>query len=108
MSALALQKLLNFFGTSHLDTHTTTDCKPEMLSGVQTGNGIPHYKYNGNRKDDIFNKRQLVQSFTNILEGGTRELCNGVAHSALDIIRFAVLFFKHFNFFIMASGFIGV
>ena len=27
---------------SYLDIHTTTDVKPEMLSGVQTGNGIPH------------------------------------------------------------------
>ena len=27
--------------TSHLDSHTTTDVKPDMLSGVQTGNGIP-------------------------------------------------------------------
>ena len=28
------------FMTSHLDSHGTTDNKPEMLSGVQTGNGI--------------------------------------------------------------------
>ena len=31
-----------FFMTSHLDSHKTTDIKPEMLSGVQTGNGTPH------------------------------------------------------------------
>ena len=31
--------------TSHHDSHTTTDVKPEMLSVVQTGNGIPHNKY---------------------------------------------------------------
>ena len=31
---------LNFFlMTSHLNSHRTTDIKPEMLSGVQTGNG---------------------------------------------------------------------
>ena len=49
-----------------------------MLSGVQTGNGTPHDKYNicgiahvrTNRKDDIFMQRQLVQSFTYILEWG--------------------------------------
>ena len=32
--------------TSHLDSHTTTDVKPEMIPGVQIGNGIPHDKYN--------------------------------------------------------------
>ena len=48
--------------TSHLDSHTTTDVKPEMIPGVLTGNGIPRNKYNirgiaharTNRKDDIF------------------------------------------------------
>ena len=47
-----------------------------MLSGVQTGNGTPHDKYNmrgiahvrTNRKDDIFMQRRLVQNFTFILE----------------------------------------
>ena len=28
--------------TAHLTSHGTTDIKPEMLSGVQTGNGTPH------------------------------------------------------------------
>ena len=32
--------------TSHLNSHGTNDIKPEMLSGVQTGNGTPHDKYN--------------------------------------------------------------
>ena len=32
--------------TSHLNSHRTTDIKPEMLPGVQTGNGTPHDKYN--------------------------------------------------------------
>ena len=35
-----------FLMTSHLDSHMTTDVKPDMLSGVQTGNGIPHDRYN--------------------------------------------------------------
>ena len=65
--------------TSHLDSHTTTDVKPDMLSGVQTGNGIPHDRYNirgivhahTNRKDDIFIDE---------------------AHTALDIFHFVVFF----------------
>ena len=51
--------------TSHLDSHKTTDVKPDMLSGVQTRNGIPHDRYNirtiaharTNRNDDIFMQR---------------------------------------------------
>ena len=51
-----------FLMTSHLDSHTTTDDKPDILSDVKTGNGIPHDTYNvcGNahartgRKDNIF------------------------------------------------------
>ena len=58
--------------TSHLDSDTTTDVKPDMLSGVQTGNVIPHDSYNisgiahgrVNRKDDIFMQRRLGQIFT--------------------------------------------
>ena len=72
-----------FLMTSHLNSHRTTDIKPEMLSGVQTGNGTPHDKYNirgiaharTNRKNDIFMKRQLVQNFTFILEWG-----KGIVH----------------------------
>ena len=64
--------------TTHINTHWTTDIKPEMLSGVQTGNGTLHDKYNirgiaharKNRKDDIFRKKLLVQNFTFILEWG--------------------------------------
>ena len=52
---------------SHLDINTTTDVKQQLLSGVQTGNGIPHDEYNicgivhkhTNRKDDIFMQRRL-------------------------------------------------
>ena len=64
--------------TSHLYSHRTTDIKPKMLSGVQTGNETPHDRYNirgnaharTNRKDDIFMQRRLVQNFTFILEWG--------------------------------------
>ena len=39
-------KLPGFFLTiSHLDSHTTTDVKPEMLLDVQTGNIIPHDEF---------------------------------------------------------------
>ena len=56
--------------TSHLDSHTTNDVQPEMLSGVQTGNRIPHNEYNVRGiahalayiKDDIFMQRRLVQA----------------------------------------------
>ena len=43
---IPLKNYLNFFlMTSHLDSHTTTYVKPEMIPGVLTGNGIPHDKY---------------------------------------------------------------
>ena len=53
--------------TSHHNSHTTTDVKPEMILGVKTGNGIQHIKYDirsiaqarTDRKDDIFMQRQL-------------------------------------------------
>ena len=31
--------------TSHRDSHTTTDVKPEIIPGILTGNGIPNDKY---------------------------------------------------------------
>ena len=78
-----------------------------MLSGVQTGNGTPHDKYNirgiaharTNRKDDIFMQRRLVQNSTFILkwgqgtrsfEVGSRDLFIDEADTVLDIFRFAV------------------
>ena len=72
-----------FFMTSHLDSHKTTDIKPEMLSGVQTGNGTPHGKYNihgiaharTNRNYNIFMQRRLYID---------------EAHTALNILHFAV------------------
>ena len=71
--------------TSHLDSHTTTDVKPDMLSCVQTGNGIPPDRYNirgiahghTNRKYNIFMQRRLYIEET---------------HMAVDILRFAVFF----------------
>ena len=53
--------------TSLRDSHTKTDIKPEMIPGVETGNGIPHDKYDvpgiaharTDRKDNIFMQRQL-------------------------------------------------
>ena len=51
--------------TSYRDSHTITEVKPEIIPGVQTGNGIPHDEYyirgiahaHTNRKDDILMKR---------------------------------------------------
>ena len=56
--------------TYHLDSHGTTDIKLEMLSGVQTRNGIQHVEYNlrgiahAYRKDNFFMQRRLLLSFT--------------------------------------------
>ena len=71
--------------TSHHNNHTTTDVKPELISGVETGNGIQHNKYDIHgitqaridRKDDIFMQRRLYID---------------EAHTALDIFSFAVFF----------------
>ena len=52
------------------DSHTTPDVKPEMLSGVQIGNGI-FYIYIG---------------------VGARDLYIDKVHTVLDIFRFAVFF----------------
>ena len=75
--------------TSRGDSHTTTDVKPEIIPGVQTGNGIPHDKYyicsiahaRTNRKDGTLMQRQLYI---------------GEAHTALDIPLFILLLFKIF------------
>ena len=64
--------------TSHPDSHMTTDVKPDMLSGVRTGNGILRDRYDirgiahahTNRKDHIFMQRRLGQIFTYILKWG--------------------------------------
>ena len=64
--------------TSHRDSHTITDVNREMIPGVQTGNGIPHDKYNirgiahvrTNRKDDISMQSRIRQICICILEWG--------------------------------------
>ena len=62
--------------TSHLDSHRTTDIKLEMLSGVQTGNGIPH--------DQCY--------VPGIIGVGQRDFYIDQAHMVLDIFRFEVFF----------------
>merc|ERR1711954_281417 len=67
--------------TSHLDSHTINDVKPEMLSGVQSGNRIRHDEYNVRGiaharayiKDNIFMQTRLVQAL-NVLESGGKRL----------------------------------
>ena len=100
--------------TSHLDSHGTTDVILDMLSGVQTGNGIQHDKYNLHgivhvhvyRKEDIFMRRQLSKSFTYIWGQGTKSIEYSLkiepfnnfyideAHTALDI--FQHFFYQNF------------
>ena len=58
------------FMTPHLDSHSTTDLKPEILSAVETGNrilcdgrnvrGVMHVHMC--RKDDIFRQRRFNHS----------------------------------------------
>ena len=56
--------------TSHLNSHGTTDIKPEMLSGVLTGNRTQHVEHNirgiahvhAYRKDDSFMQKRLLLS----------------------------------------------
>ena len=62
--------LKKMFTTPYLDSHSTTDPKPEILSAVLTGNRIPHDGRNVRgimhvhvcRKDDIFRQRRLNHS----------------------------------------------
>ena len=63
--------------TSHLDRHTTTDVKPDMLSGVQTGNGIPHDRFNihgmrAQTERQHFHAKTTRANFTSILEWGQK------------------------------------
>ena len=91
--------------TSHLNSHRTTDIKPEMLSGVQTGNGTPHDKYNirgiaharTNRKDDIFMQRRQVQNFIYIMEWWS-ESCTLTKHTrrwTYSALRYFFVKLKH-------------
>ena len=65
--------------TSHLDSHTTTNVKLEMLSGVQ-------------KRRHFYVK--MTYAKLNIYIGvGARNLYINEAHKALDIFRFAVFLF---------------
>ena len=86
--------------TSHSDSHTITDIKPEIIPGGQTGNGIPHDKYNirgiahvcTNRKDNIFMQGRLVQSFKYILEWG-----QGTCTLRKHTLRWTYSALRHFS-----------
>ena len=85
--------------TSHLNSHGTTDIKPEMLSGVQTGNGTPHDKYNirgiaraHKQKRQHFNAKTTSAKL--YLYIGT---CTLKKHTPLDIFRFAAFFHLCYN-----------
>ena len=64
--------------TSHLDSNTTTDVKLDMLLGEQTGNGVPHDRYDIRSialvrtigKDNILMQRRLGQILIRILDWG--------------------------------------
>ena len=69
--------------TSNFDSHTTTDVKPEILSGVKTRNGIPHDKYS------ICGIAHMLYIYIGV---GERDRYIDKAHMALDIFRFVVFF----------------
>ena len=58
--------------TSHHDSHITTDVKSEMIPVFQTGNGVPHDRYNTRGIAHAHTKRK-------------RRLYIEEAHTALDI-----------------------
>ena len=81
--------------TFHLNSHKTTDIKPEMLSGVQTGNGTPHGKYDirGIAQAHKQKRRHFHAKTTSaklyIHNGvGERDFYIDEAHTELDIFRF--------------------
>ena len=86
--------------TSHLDSHTTTVVKPDMLSGVQTGNGIPHDRYDlrgiahkrTNRKDDIFMLRRL---YIDKAHTALEIFCQRFRDFALPYTAVAVIFIRN-------------
>ena len=89
--------------TSHLDSHRTTDIKPEMLSGVQTEMELHMIKYNihgmaharQNIKEDIFMQRRILQSFTYIFKWrpGIMNVYIGVAKHTRRWTYFALQYF---------------
>ena len=85
--------------TSHLNSHGTTDIKSEMLSGVQTGNGTPHDKYNlrgiarvHKQKRRHFHAKTTSAKLYYCIGVRSRDLYIDEAHTALDIFRFAAFF----------------
>merc|ERR1712212_64918 len=79
--------------TIHLDCYATTDCKPEMLSSVKTGNRKPLINeiYAALCMQTHIQKRRHFYAKTtnaNIYMKGLAQ-CLGL-HTALDILRFAV------------------
>ena len=88
--------------TSHLNSHGTTDIRPEMLSGVQTGNGTPHDKYNirgiasaHKQKRRHFHAKTTSAKLYYYIGVSWRDLFIDEAHTMLDIfpacclVRFA-------------------
>ena len=78
--------------TFHLNSHRTTDIKPEMLSGVQTGNATPHDKYNirGSMPEQIekttFSCKDDKCKTLHLYWSGSRDLFIDEAHTALGIL----------------------
>ena len=86
--------------SSSLDSHGTTDIKPEMSSGVQTGNGTSHDKYNirGKQKRRHFYAKTTSAKLYIYIEVRARDLYIDEAHTVLDIfpacclVRFVAFF----------------
>ena len=84
--------LYEFLMISHHDSHGTTDIKPEMLSGVQTGNGTPHDKYNirgiaraHKQKRRHFHAKTTSAKLYIYIRVRSRDLFIDEAHTALGI-----------------------
>ena len=81
-----------FLMTSHLKSHRTTDIKPELLSGVQYGNGTPHDIYNIRRcpcankqKRQHFHAKTTSAKLYSYIGVGSRDLFSDKAHTALGM-----------------------
>ena len=95
--------LKNMFSTPHLDSHSTTDPKPEILSAVQTGNrisrdgrnvrGIMHVRMC--KKDDICWQRRLNHSGVG---GGIafRRVYPARAYTTVVVLVRSLFFFFYF------------
>ena len=74
--------------TSHHDSHTTTDVKPEMIPDILTENGILL------AIDNICRIAPVRKNRRDIFMQLYIQLYIDQAHTALDIFRFAELFFS--------------